>query len=211
MMRMLLAGSVVALALVGSHAPRAFAAEDKVVRGTIDTVTPNAISIKAGSQEMKFTVDAKTHVEATGAGTKSRAAQAAGRAGAQVTELLKPGQAVEITYDEMNGGLHAARVRAISRVSTADPSGASEARGKVTAVSAMSVSIAGSSGPATFTQTYSVDANTHIVGKGVGTKMAASGGRTSITDVVAVGDTVSISYKPGGNAPHAAEIRVIGK
>src|SRR5689334_23881776 len=90
MMRMLLAGSVVALALVGSYAPRAFAAEDKVVRGTIDTVTPNAISIKAGSQEMKFTVDAKTHVEATGAGTKSRAAQAAGRAGAQVTELLKP-------------------------------------------------------------------------------------------------------------------------
>ena len=208
MKRVLLTAPVIVLALVGSYVRAASAADQKVVRGTITNVAASAIAITAGTQAMTFAVDANTHVEAPGAGTKSRAAQAAGKPGAKITDLIRTGQSVEIAYDEGNGAMLARSIRRISNVSAADPA-VSEARGKVTAISASSLTIAGSSGRATFTQTYAIDPDTHVVGKGVGTTMAAKGGRASIADVVSVGDAVSVSYHVGSGAPHATEIRIV--
>jgi hypothetical protein len=209
MKRTLRTVSVVVLVLVGSYASRAFAAESKVVRGTITAVAANSVSITAGTQPMNFSVDASTHVEAAGAGTKSRAAQAAGKSGVKLTELIQPGQSVEVSYSDSNGALHATSIRRISKVASVDPTGASEAQGKVTSVSASSLTIAGSSGGAKFTQTYAIDQTTHVVGKGVGTAMAGNGGRAAINHVIAVGDSVSVSYRPGADAPHASEIRIV--
>ena len=209
MTRTLLTASVVVLALVGSYAARASAADAKVVRGTITAVAADSVSITAGTQPMKFTIDKNTQVEAAGAGTKSRAAQASGKPGAKLTELIQTGQSIEVAYHESNGGLHATSIRRISKMPAADPAGASEARGKVTAVSATSLTIAGSSGGATFTQTYAVDPGTHVIGKGVGTAMASKGGRASINELLAVGDSVSVSYRPGADAPRASEVRIV--
>lgn len=207
MKRTLLTVSVIVLAL-GSYASRAFAAEPKVVRGTITAVAAESVSITAGTQAMKFNVDSTTHVEAAGAGTKARAAQAAGKSGVKLTDVIQAGQSVEISYSENNGALHATSIRRISKMAAVDPTGASEAHGKVTAVSASSLTIAGASAGAKFTQTYAIDPSTHVIGKGVGTTMASKGGRASISDVIAVGDSVTVSYRPGNDAPHASEIRV---
>lgn len=209
MKRTLLTASVVVLALVGSYASRAVAADQKVVRGTITAIAADSVSITAGTQAMKFHVDGSTHVEATGAGTKSRAAQAAGKPGAKLTDLIQTGQSVEVAYDESGGGLHATSIRRISKMPAVDPAGVSEARGKVTAVSATSLTVSGSTGGATFTQTYAIDPNTHVVGKGAGTATASKGGRTSIKELVAVGDSVSVSYRAGTEAPRASEVRVL--
>jgi hypothetical protein len=210
MKRILLTASVVVLSLAGSYVVTASAAEPKVVRGTITTVAANSVSISAGQQPMTFTVDSNTRVEARGAGTKSREAQAAGKPGAKLTELVEVGQAVEIAYADSNGAMVAKSIRRIAKVSSVDPAGVNEARGKVTAISGSSLTIAGSSGGhATFTQTYAIDRDTHIIGKGVGTAMAANGGRASISDVVSVGETVSVSYRAGDPAPRATEVRVM--
>jgi hypothetical protein len=209
MKRMWLVVPMVVLALVGSYAPPASGADQKTVRGTITAVTADSVSITAGTQPMKFAVDKGTNVEAAGAGTKSRAAQAAGKPGAKLTDLVRTGESIEVSYDESNGVLHAAKIRRISTMTAVDPAAVNEARGKVTAISAASLTIAGSSGGATFTQTYAIDPNTHIIGKGVGTTMASKGGRASVTDVVSVGDSVSVSYRAGADALRATEIRVV--
>lgn len=209
MKRVVLTASVVVLALIGSYVRAASAAEPKVVRGNITAVAANSVSISAGTQAMTFAVNSHTHVEARGAGTKARAAQAAGKPGAQITDLLQAGQSVEIAYDDSTSAMLAMSIRRIPRVGAVDPA-VSEARGKVTAVSGSSLTIAGSSGGgARFTQTYTIDRDTHVVGKGLGTATAAKGGRASIAEMVTVGDAVSVSYRAGADAPRATEVRIV--
>jgi hypothetical protein len=208
MKRMCLVVPTVVLGLVGLCAPSASGADQKMVRGTITAVTADSVSISAGSQAMTFAVDNRTHVEAPGAGTQSRAAQAAGKPGAKLTDLVRTGESIEVWYRESNGALDAMNIRRISKMPELNAAALSEARGTVTAVSATSVTIAGSSGPGTFSQTYAVDANTRVIGKGVGTATAASGGRASITNLVAVGDSVSVAYRGADDGSHATEIRI---
>jgi len=211
MKRVLFTASVVVLALVGSYVRAASAADQKVVRGTITSVATSMVAITAGNQPMTFVVDANTHVEAPGAGTKARAAQAAGQPGAKITDLVRAGQSVEIAYAESGGAMLARSIRRISTMAAVDPARMSEASGKVTAISRSSLTIAGSSRGATFTQTYAIDHDTRVVGKGVGTAMQAKGGRASIGDVVSVGNAVSVSYRPGGDALRATEVRIVQK
>ena len=209
MKRTLLTASVLVLALAGSYGSSASAAEAKIVRGTITAVTPDSVSIAAGTQPMTFSVDRATHVEAAGAGTKTRAAEAAGKAGVKLNDLVAVGQSIEVAYEEAAGMPHAKSIRRIAKMSAADPAGRSEARGKVTAVSATSLTIAGSRGGASFTQSYAIDPSTHVIGKGVGTTMATRGGRTAITDIVSVGASVSVSYHAGADRPLASEVRLV--
>jgi len=208
MKRVLFGASVLVLALAASYVT-ASAAGQKLVRGTITAIAPNSLSIAAGSQAMTFAVDGQTHVEAPGAGTKARAAQAAGKPGATLGDVIRTGQSVEVSYEEADGAMRAIGVRRIASVASTDPAAWSEARGTVTAISRSSMTIAGSSGPATFTQTYVIDSHTSVTGKGVGTAMSAKGGRAPIDDVVSVGDAVSVSYHAGADAPHAGAVRVL--
>jgi hypothetical protein len=84
--------------------------------------------------------------------------------------------------------------------------------GTVKSVAADSITISGSSGGgASFTQTFTIDPNTKVVGKGAGTATAAKGGKAHLSDLIANGDRVSISYHKMGDTLHASDVRVTMK
>jgi hypothetical protein len=58
--------------------------------------------------------------------------------------------------------------------------------------------------------TFSVNAKTHVVGKGMGTKGASKGGKPMITDLLKEGDRVSITYTDGAT-PVATKVEVAAK
>ena len=79
--------------------------------------------------------------------------------------------------------------------------------GTVTAVGSNTLSINASSGA----QTFTIDGASKVVGHGVGTAAAKEGGKAVITDLVGVGDRVTVSYHQTGATMHAAEVRVTDK
>ena len=84
--------------------------------------------------------------------------------------------------------------------------------GTVDSVTLTSLSVKGAAGGgATSMRTYAIDNDTKVIARGAGTAAAASGGKLIITDVVAAGDKVSISYHLMGDMLHATEVRVTGK
>ena len=87
-------------------------AQTKTVRGSVTNVGANTITVNVTGKDMTFNVDTKTTVVARGASTKSRQAQAAGKTGPGITDVLKAGEAVEVVYHEKE--MHADTVRAIS-------------------------------------------------------------------------------------------------
>jgi len=65
--------------------------------GQIAAVTASSLTIKATSGEMTFSVDAKTRVLGRGAGTEAEKKRAAG-SGPTITDLVKVGEDVVVTY-----------------------------------------------------------------------------------------------------------------
>jgi hypothetical protein len=185
-------------------------------RGTISALGADSITVKVRDQEMKFSVTPRTVVEARGAGTKERAAEAAGKAGPKLSEVVKTGDAVEISYvDAAAGALRATRIRAVSSASASTSESKPSdfvSSGTVKSIAANTLTISGSAGGgATFTQAFAIDPNTKVVAKGAGTAAAAKGGKLAITDAVAAGDRVSVSYHEGGGGLQASEVRVLMK
>jgi len=214
MRRMLVTGSV--LAFLASFVGPAHAQETKSARGTVTALAGETVTVKAGTQELKFMVDQKTTVVVEGGGTAERAATAKGTAGPKLAELIKVGDAVEVSYRETGGMLHATNVRRVPSAgagggATSDQRAATKeesANGTVTAVSQTSLSISGSgAGGSKFTQTYVIDGSTRVVGEGVGT--AASKGKVTITDLVKKGDRVSVTFQAAGTTVRATEVRII--
>ena len=216
MRRTVLGLSLAAFTLAVWLPSRAIAQDTKSARGTITAMAGDAITVKAGDREMKFTVDAKTTLVAAGAGTAARAAAKEGKGGPALAEFVKVGDAVEVNYHETGGTMHAARIR---RVPSAGPGGgttsdqkADTANGRVDAVTATSLTISGAAGGgAKFKQTFTIDSATRVVGEGAGTAAAAAaekGVKTTITQFVGVGDQVTVTYHKTGSTLHAAEVRV---
>ncbi len=58
---------------------------------------------------------------------------------------------------------------------------------------------------------FSVDAKTNVIGKGIGTKSRAKGGKATITDLLNVGDRVSVTYQEDGTAMRATKIQLMAK
>jgi hypothetical protein len=211
------------LALVITQPTDARAQAAKTARGTVTAMAGDSLTVKAADHNMTFSVDGKTTVQAYGAGTKNRQAQAAGNPGPKLADVVKIGQAVEVTYSETGGTMHASMVRAVSgggsasggaaaKESAGGAAAAKTSNGTVQSVAGTSMTISGSSGAgAKFNQTFTIDADTKVVGKGAGTAAAAKGGRTSVTDMVATGDHVAVSYREVGDKLHASEIRVTMK
>ena len=56
-----------------------------------------------------------------------------------------------------------------------------------------------------------VDAKTNVIGKGLGTKTRAKGGKATITDLLSVGDRVSVTYQEDGTAMHASKVQLLAK
>lgn len=215
MRRTVLTLPLAALALVAWLTPTAMAQDSKSARGTVTAMAANSITVKAGEREMKFTLNEKTVVTAEGGSTATRAAEAAGKSGPKLTELVKVGDAIEVSYREAGGAMTATRIRKVASPgsgggSTSDE-GSETANGTVDTVSASSLTITGSApggGGATFKQTFSIDPTTKVIGEGVGTAAAAKGGKASITDLVKTGARVTVTYRKKGTSLVASEVRV---
>jgi len=59
--------------------------------------------------------------------------------------------------------------------------------------------------------TFTVDAKTRVVGKGIGTKTDAKGGKAAITDLLAAGDRVSVVYLGPAATPRATRVELTAK
>jgi hypothetical protein len=215
MRRTLVALPLALVAVITLH-PTSVRAQDKTARGTVTAMAGDSITVKAADGDMKFSVDTSTAVVARGAGTKAGRAAAAGQAGPKLSDVVKVGQGVEVTYSGMGASMHATQIRAVAAGAgggaSAGGAKTQTASGTVSSVSLTSISIGGGAGGgAKFSRTFAVDASTNVVARGAGTAAAASGGRTAITDIIANGDHVSISYSAMGGMNHASEIRVTAK
>lgn len=185
----------------------------QTARGTVTAMAGNAVSIVSGERAMTFAVDRQTVVTASGAGTASRAAAAAGKSGPKFSELIKVGDAIEVVYRDRGGKLMAASVRRM-RAPVESSAGAGKQKdvvnGTVESVTATALMITGGSGGgSTFRQTFTIDRGTKVVGRGAGT--ASRAGKVTAPDLVAAGDRVSVSYHRAGESLHASEIRVAKK
>ena len=201
--------------VVGGQGGRLAAQDTKSARGTVTALGADSITVKAGAQELVLTVDAKTVLTASGAGTADRRAEAAGKAGPRLADFVKVGESVEVGYQETGGKMRAATIR---KVGSAGAGGGSTAEdramtssGTVASVTGTMFTISGSSGGgASFTQSYTVTRETTVVAVGAGTASAKSGG-IAFTAAVGVGDQVTVSYRKVGEALHAESVRVTAK
>jgi hypothetical protein len=137
-------------------------------------------------------------------------AAAAGQAGPKLSELLKAGEAVIVTYTEMGSMLHASQVQVVTSAGAGGGGVASDkpatrnADGVVKTVSAGSLTVTSGGKDITF----AIDQSTRVVGAGASTKTQAAGGRVAFTDLVAAGNRVNVAYTEAGGTMRASEVRV---
>ena len=81
------------------------------------------------------------------------------------------------------------------------------ANATVKSVSATSVTVTANGKDTTFT----VDPKTNVVGRGIGTKSRAKGGKPTIPDLLKEGDRVTVTYHDAGGMLHASKIEVSSK
>lgn len=207
----------VALFVVGFvlSAPVA-AQETKSARGTVTVVGGDSITVKAGERELKFAVDPKTVLTASGAGTAERKADAAGKPGPRLADFIKSGDAVEVNYQETGTTMRASNIRRVASAGSGGGSVSAEksetANGTVDSLSGTTLGISGSTGGGgSFKQTFTVDAATRVIAMGASTAAAAKGGKIVLSDFVGVGDQVMVNYRKAGAGLHADEVRVRSK
>jgi hypothetical protein len=207
------------LGLIVVAAGPALAQGTKTVKGSVKEVGANTITVSVSGKDMTFNVDAKTTVVAHGGGTKSKAAEAAGKTGPGIAEVLKAGEAVEVAYHE--AGMHADTVKVIASVPPPPPppapkeaedqkSKATTESGVVSAVTGNSLTVKGKAGDTTFT----VDGKTVVSGTGFGSagrKITDAGGKLTLGEFVHTGDSVSVTYHDTGVAKMATNVRVTKK
>jgi hypothetical protein len=222
-MRRLLVGVVAGVFLVCAGVATATAQPTKSVTGTVSAVGPDSITVKVKDQDMKFSVDQTTDVLARGGTTATRAAKAEGKSGPAIAAVVKPGQTVEVKYHE--AGMHATNIHVVPSAAPAatatsgqkekekpkapakEKSKSMTAAGTVTSMTGTSLTLKTGSGE----QTFNVDANVKVVGTGLGTKgkeATAAGKKMVLSDAVAVGDSVSVTYHEAGGAKEATAVRV---
>src|SRR5687768_1742110 len=204
------------LLIVGAGlAAQADAQETKSARGTVTAVGGDSITVKAADRELKFAVDLKTVLTASGAGTADRKAEAAGKPGLRLADFVKTGDAVEVSYQETGSTMRASNIRRVNSPGSGGGSMSGDrmetANGTVDSISGTTLVISGQTGGGSFKQTFAVDATTQVVAVGASTASAAKGGKVTLTDFVGIGDQVTVSYKKAGSGLHADEVRVRSK
>jgi len=196
--------------------------ETHTARGAVSAVSADSLTVTVKDQPMKFVVDGTTDVVAPGGGTMARAAKAEGKKGIAITSVVKVGQTVEVKYHEP--AMHAASVRVLGAAAPGAAKGeakvaakeeapkakSTSTSGQVTALSGSSLTLKTSTGDAT----YAIDSTTRVVGNGLGTKAkndAVVGKKQTLTELVAVGDTVSVTSVEAAGGAHASVVRVTKK
>jgi NifU-like protein involved in Fe-S cluster formation len=101
-------GALVVAALFG-HSSVTLQAANKTVSGTVTAVSGDSLTLKVKDAEMKLVVDAKTKVIGKGVGTKAEKMKEEEKKGPTITDLVKTGDGVQVTYDEATK--HASEVR----------------------------------------------------------------------------------------------------
>ena len=194
-------------------ASQAAAQGTKSARGTVTAMGGDSITVKAAERELKFTVDPKTVLTASGAGTAERKAEAAGKPGTRLTDFVKTGDAVEVTYQEST--MRASSIRHVTDAGSKGGSMSAEhsesANGTVDSLSGSTLAISGKTASATFKQSFHVDGTTKVIAVGGSTAADAKGGKVAIADFVGVGDQVTVNYHKAGSSLHADEVRVRAK
>lgn len=210
MKRTVFALPLAVLTIAGLLASSADAQEAKKTRGKVTALTATNLTLDVTGTAMNFAIDPKTTVEAPGAGTATRRAEAAGKPGVKLTDVIKAGDSVEVSYHDVAGKMQASMVRKVTSLGSS-PATDNDSEGKVTAITPTSMTIGGSKGGATFTQTFVIDAKTKVVGRGAGTATAKAGGKVAATDLIGSGDTVIVTFAEMAGKLHATEIRVTMK
>jgi hypothetical protein len=82
----------------------------KTTHGTVKDVSASSLTITNAGKDMTFTVDDKTHAVGKGLGTATK--NTGGKA--PITDLIKTGDNVTVTYHDMGGTLHAAQVHVVA-------------------------------------------------------------------------------------------------
>ena len=110
---------MLAVALALAAAP-AFAQDKKSdsgktlkAAGAVTAITADSLSVKGKDGEWTFAVDAKTNVTAPGGSRKTAAAKADNKP-TPITEFVKVGDEVAVSYHDMGGTKHASLVRVTS-------------------------------------------------------------------------------------------------
>lgn len=196
--------------LLAATPSAAMAQGTKSVKGSVTKVGADSITVKVGEKDMTFAVDGTTKVVAPGGSTKTREAKAEGKTGPMLTEVVKVGQDVEVSYHEK--GMHAAIVQAIVVPPPPPPAAPKPmtATGVVSAVSEGSLTIKGKTGD----QTFAIDTKTTVQGTGAGTadrKMREAGEKPTITKFVQEGDTVTVTYRDVAGTNNASLVRIVRK
>lgn len=206
--------NIVAALVTLSLSTAAAAPQEKDVRGKVTAVSAESVTVDVNGQPMTFTVNTSTDVIARGAGTKAREAQKMTGEKPKLAEVVKVGDNVEVSYTESGGTLVAKVIRGGLPAATAT-SGMRETttkiEGVVSEVTGTALTIKPSSGEAI---NFMVDRDARFTGTGLGTmakEKAAEAKKLVLTDVVAVGDTVEVTYKAMGDMKHATAVRVVTK
>ena len=195
---------------IGLAGIRPASAEDREARGTATAVSDTSLTVKVGERDMTFVVSPATQVEVTGAGRRTRQAGQAGATAPTFSELISSGRPVLVTYHEANGKNQAVRVRPISSPGEGGGSIAEVSKlatGKVTSISAKSLTLSVDGKD----RTFALSDHTNVRAKGAGTAAKAAGGTIAITELVATGDTVSVTYQDVAGAPTASDVRITVK
>jgi hypothetical protein len=78
--------------------------------GTVSAVAPDSLSVKGKTDSWTFVIDSKTEVTAKGATHKTLALKADGKT-PTLTDFVKNGDTVSVSYHDANGSKHASVVR----------------------------------------------------------------------------------------------------
>jgi hypothetical protein len=107
-----LAVAVPATAQLAKEPTKEKAASKKTMTamGTVTAVTPSSLSIKAKTGELTFDIDKATVVTAKGATHKTEAMKADKKA-TMITDFVKSGDTVTVSYHDMGATKHAASVK----------------------------------------------------------------------------------------------------
>jgi hypothetical protein len=92
---------------------KAPAAKTMKAAGAVTAVSADSLTVKGKDGEWTFGVDAKTNVQASGASHKTAAAKADNKP-TPITDFVKVGDEVSVTYHDMGATKHAATVRVMA-------------------------------------------------------------------------------------------------
>ena len=190
--------------------PATAAAQTKEIRGSAVAVSDSSLTVKAGEQTLSFAINRDTLVEAKGASTRTRQAEAVGKSPAiKVTDYVKAGDPVLVSYRQADGRNLALTVRPISSVGT---SGAAAEHAKNVQARVKSIN-----GNALILDqdghdlTFAIDRDTDVLAVGGTRATKKAGGSQPITNLVHTGDIVRVEYREAGGSMKALEIQVKGR